>query len=213
MMASGDAVRQGIVASLARPGGNVTGLTVISPELSRKRLAILREILPHLSNVGVLWCGPIGPVSEQEWVETQAAAKSLGVQLVSLKAPSREELASAFASAEKQRVQAVLVFDCSRLTPSARQIVELSRKYRLPGIYPFPRYSEAGGLVSYGASEQDRPVRAASYVDKILKGAKPADLPVEQPVKFDLVVNLKTANELGLTIPPSLAVQADRVIE
>jgi len=213
MMGSGDAVRQGIVASLARPGGNVTGLTLISPELSRKRLAILREILPNLSHVGVLWCGPINPVGEREWAETQAAAKALGVQLSSLEAPSRENLEGAFASAARQRLQAILMFDCSRLHPSVAQIVELSRRYRLPGIFPFPRYSEAGGLVSYGASEQDRPIRAASYVDKILKGAKPADLPVEQPVKFDLVINLKTAKAMGLTFPQSLAVQADRVIE
>lgn len=213
MMGSGDAVRQGIVASLAHPGGNVTGLTLISPELSRKRLAILREILPRLSHVGVLWCGPINPVGEQEWAETQVAAKSLGVQVSSLEAPGRDKLASAFASAVKQRVQAILMFDCSSLNPSVAQIVELSRKHRLPGMYPFPRFSEAGGLVSYGANELDRPVRAASFVDKILKGTKPADLPVEQPVKFDLVINLKTAKALGLTIPPSLAIQADRVIE
>ena len=213
MMGSGDAVRQGIVASLARPGGNVTGLTLISPELSRKRLAILREILPHLSHVGVLWCGPIGPVGEQEWAETQAAAKSLGVKLSSLEAPGREEIASAFTSAAKARVQAILMFDCSRLHPSAAQIVELSRKIRLPGMYPFSRYSEAGGFVSYGASEQDRPARAAGYVDKILRGAKPADLPVEQPVKFDLVINLKTAKALGITIPQSVLLQATEVIE
>ena len=213
MTGSGDAVRQGIVASLARPGGNVTGLTLISPELSKKRLSILREILPRLSHVGVLWCGPINPVGEQEWAETQAAAKALRVQLSSLEARDREEIASAFASAAKQRVQALVMFDCSSLNPSVVQIVELSRKHRLPGMYPFPRFSEAGGLVSYGASELDRPVRAASYVDRILKGAKPADLPVEQPVKFELVINMKTAKALALTIPPSLAARVDRVIQ
>lgn len=214
MMASGDAVRQGIVASLARPGGNVTGLTLISPELSQKRLAILREILPRVSHVGVLWCGPnSGPVGRQEWAETQAAAKSLDMQLSSLEAASRDELASVFALAAKQRVQAVLMFDCSRLNPSVAQIVELSREHGLPGMYPFPRFAEAGGLVGYGSNELDRPVRTASYVDRILKGAKPADLPVEQPVKFDLAINLKTAKALRLTIPQSLLLRADRVIE
>lgn len=213
MMGSGDAVRQGIVTSLARPGGNVTGLTLISPELSRKRLAILREILPRLSHVGVLWCGPINPVGEQEWTETQAAAKSLGVQVSSLEAPSRDKLPSAFALAVKQRVQAVVMFDCSRLNPSVAQIVELSRKHRLPGMYPFPRFSEAGGLVSYGANELDRPVRAANYVDKILKGAKPDGLPVEQPVRFDLAINLKTAQALGIKIPQTILLQATRVIK
>jgi putative ABC transport system substrate-binding protein len=214
MAASGDAVRQGIVASLARPGGNVTGLTLISPELSRKRLAILREIVPQLSHVGVLWCGPgAGQVGKQEWTETQAAANSLGVQLVSLEAANRAELASAFALAVKQRVQAIIMFDCSRLNPSVAQIVELSRQHRLPGMYPFPRFAEAGGLVGYGSNEQDRPVRAASYVDRILKGAKPADLPVEQPVNFDLAINVGTARSLGLNIPQSLLLRANRVIE
>ena len=214
MLASGDAVRQGIVASLARPGGNVTGLTHISPELSQRRLAILREILPGLSRVGILWCGSnSGAVGKQEWAETQAAAKSLGVQLLSLEAASRDGLASAFASAEKQRVQAILMFDCSRLHPSVALIVELSRKYHLPGMYPFPRFAEAGGLASYGSNELDPPIRAARYVDRILKGAKPADLPVEQPVKFDLAINLKTAKALGLNIPPSLLLRANRVIE
>ena len=213
MASSGDAVRQGIVASLARPGGNVTGLTNISPEVSRKRLQILREMLPRLSRVGVLWCGGPSPVGEQEWAETQTAAKVLGVQVSSLEARSREDLASAFASAVKHRVQAVLMFDCSLLNPSVAQIVELSRKHRLPAMYPYARYPNAGGLMSYGANELDPPRRAATYVDKILKGAKPADLPVEQPTKFELVINMKTAKTLGLTIPPSVASRVDQVIQ
>ena len=213
MVNSGDAVRQGLVASLARPGGNVTGLTHISPEISRKRLELLRETLPKLSHVGVLWCGDASPVSQQEWTETQAAADVLGVRLSSLEARGREDLVQAFASAAKQRAQAVLGFDCPLLLPSAALIAELSLKHRLPGIYPFPLYPMRGSLMSYGASVGDAPRRAAVYVDKILKGAKPADLPVEQPTKFELVINLKTAKALGLTIPPSVLGRADRVID
>ena len=213
MLFSGDPVRQGLVASLARPGGNVTGLTNVSTELSRKRLEILREMLPRLSRVGVLWCGAIGPVGEQEWAETQAAAKVLGVQLSSLEAPTRDDLASAFASAAKHRVQAILMFDCSRLGPSVAQIVELARKHRLPAMYPYGRYPQAGGLMSYAPSVLDPPRRGATFVDKILKGAKPADLPVEQPTKFELVINLKTAKALGLTIPQSLLIRADETIQ
>ncbi len=213
MLASGDAVRQGLVASLARPGGNVTGFTLISPDLSRKRLELLREVLPKLSRVGVLWCGAVGPVAEQEWAETRAAADVLGVQLSSFEAPGRDELTRAFAAAVKQRVHAVLVFDCSRLHPSHAHIAELSLKHRLPAMYPLPRYPQAGGLMSYGANDQDTPRRAATYVDKILKGAKPADLPVEQPSRFELVINLKTAKALRLTIPPAVLARADQVIE
>ena len=213
MASSGDAVRQGLVASLARPGGNVTGLTMISPELSRKRLEILREMLPRLSRVGVLWCGGGGAVGEQQWAETQAAAGVLGVQLSSLEVRSGDDLASAFASAAKRRVQAVLMFDCSRLGPSVAQIVELARKHRVPAMYPFTPYPQAGGLMSYGPNLLDASRRAATYVDKILKGAKPADLPVEQPTKFELVINRVTAKALGLTIPPSVAARVDRVIE
>ena len=213
MTSSGDAVRQGIVASLARPGGNVTGLTGISPELSQKRLEILRQILPDLSRVGVLWCGPTRTVGQLEWAETEAAAKLMGVRLSSLEASGRDGLADAFVLATKEKVQAILMFDCSALHPSVIQVVELSRKHRLPAMYPYPRYANAGGLVSYGASEQDRPARAANYVDRILKGAKPADLPVEQPVSFELVINLKTAKSLNLQVPESLRVRADRVIE
>jgi putative ABC transport system substrate-binding protein len=215
MVNSGDAVRQGLVASLARPGGNVTGLTHISPEISRKRLELLRETLPKLklSHVGVLWCGDASPVSQQEWTETQTAADVLGVRLSSLEARGREDLVQAFASAAKQRAQAVLGFDCPLLLPSAALIAELSLKHRLPGIYPFPLYPMRGSFMSYGASVGDAPRRAAVYVDKILKGAKPADLPVEQPTKFEFVVNLKTAKALGLTIPQSILLRADEVIE
>jgi ABC-type uncharacterized transport system substrate-binding protein len=213
MLSSGDAVRQGLAASLAHPGGNVTGLTVISPELSRKRLGLLRELLPKLSHVGGLSCGPGNAVGDQEWAETQAAADVLAVRLSSLEARGREDLSRVFAAAVKQRVQAVLVFDCFFLNRNDVLIAELSLKHRMPGMYPFPAYSRAGGLISYSASEVDVPRRGANYVDKILRGAKPGDLPIEQPTKFDLIINLKTAKALGLTIPQSLLLRADEVIQ
>ena len=214
MAASGDAVAQGFVASLARPGGNVTGLTMISPELSQKRLEILRELFPSLSRVGVLWCGGgVGGVGDKEWAETRAAADALKVQLTSLRSWYVPDLESAFASAVRQRVQAVVVFDCIRFHTNAALIAEFSLKNRVPAIYPFAIYPGAGGLMSYGASLEDMPRRTAIYVDKILKGAKPGDLPVEQPTKFELVINLKAARALGLTVPQSLLRRADQVIE
>jgi len=213
MLGSGDAVGQGLATSLARPAGNVTGLTMISPELSRKRLALLHEILPKASYVGVLWCGGASPVSKQQWAESKAAADTLGVRLASLEADGREGLASAFASAATQRVQAVLGFDCPPLVPSATLIAQLSLKHRLPGLFPLSAYPRAGSLMSYGPSTEDAPRRAATYVDKILRGAKPGELPIEQPTKFELVINLKSARALGLTIPRSVLLRADEVIE
>src|SRR5262245_13022816 len=214
MMGSGDAVRQGLVASLARPGGNVTGLTMSSPDLSQKRLELLREVVPLLSHVGVLWCGPGGPsgLSEQQWMETQAAADILRVRLSSLEVRASDGIARAFASAAKQRVQAVLALDCIYLQRHG-QMAELSLQHRLPAMSLFAQFPQAGGLMSYGANFVDNPRRTAVYVDKILKGAKPADLPVEQPTKFELVVNTRTAKKLGLTIPQSVLLRADQVIE
>jgi putative ABC transport system substrate-binding protein len=213
MMGSGDAVRQGLAMSLARPGGNVTGLTVISPELSRKRLELLRELLPKLSHVGVLSCGFPSPVAEQEWAETKSAGDVLGLRVSRFEAHRREDLATIFALAVTQRVQALLGFDCPNLVPSAALIAQLSVKHRLPSMHAFPVYPRAGNLMSYGAVVANAPYRAATYVDRILKGARPADLPIEQPTKFELVINLKTAKALALTIPPSLLLRADQVIE
>src|SRR5215470_5352992 len=213
MASSGDAVRQGLVKSLARPGGNVTGLTLISPELSQKRLEVLREMLPSLSRVGVLWCGGSNVIPEGEWQGTRMASDVLKVRLVSLEAPTARELPNAFDLAVRQRVEAILMYDCSSLHPSAARIAELAMKNRLPALYPFSYYPEAGGLMSYGPSAKDAARRAAGYVDKILKGAKPADLPVEQPTAFELVLNLKTAKALKLKIPQPLLVRADQVIE
>jgi ABC-type uncharacterized transport system substrate-binding protein len=213
MASSGDAVRQGLIKSLARPGGNVTGLTLLSPELSQKRLEVLREMLPSLSRVGVLWCGGTNVIPEGEWAGTRTASDVLKVRLVSLEAPSARDLPTAFDLAMRQRVEAVLMFDCSSLHPSAVRITELAMKNRLPALYPFSYYPEAGGLMSYGPSVKDAARRAAGYVDRILKGAKPADLPVEQPTIFELVINVKTAKALKLKIPQSLLVRADQVID
>jgi putative ABC transport system substrate-binding protein len=178
MLGSGDAVRQGLVASLAHPGGNVTGLTAISPELSRKRLELLRELVPKLSLVGVVGCGRDSPVGAQEWAESQAAAAVLGVRLFSLEVRGRADLPSAFASAVKHRVQAIVVFDCQQLIPHLDLIAQLSLKHRLPTMCPYGQYPQVGGLMRYGASVADAPRRArgmrrrrmaASYVDKILR--------------------------------------------
>jgi putative ABC transport system substrate-binding protein len=200
MTGSSDAVRQGIVASLPRPGGNVTGLTSISPILSGKRLEILKEAFPGASRVGVLGC------QSTEWTETEVTARALRVQLESflLRRPSAGTLESAFEAVIKKRAEALVIFNCPPNFPE-RQTVDLATKGRLPTIYPNSRYVVGyGGLMAYGPDERDTYRRAATYVDKILRGAKPADLPVQQPTKFELVINLKAARELGLTISPDM---------
>src|SRR5262249_6454589 len=183
-----------------------------SPELSQKRLEVLREAMPNLVRVGALRCSR-GAVHAREWAETQTAAAALGVQLSALVVQNIDELDGAFISAVRQRLQAVLVFDCSDFHPRAALIVDLAMTNRLPAMYPFPAYPRVGGLMSYGADPLYGSRRAAVYVDKILRGAKPADLPVEQPTKFELVINLKTAKALGLKIPESVLLRADQVIE
>jgi putative ABC transport system substrate-binding protein len=177
MATSGDAVMQGLVASLARPGGNVTGLTVSSPELVGKQMELLLEAVPKTSRVGVLGCR-LGPVGEQSWAQSQAAAQTLGVQVVSLEVRDPSGLTAAFETARKERVQAVLVLDCSIIHPSASKIVGLAAASRLPGMYPFRGYADAGGLMAYSPDVRAQFRCAAAYVDKILKGAKPGDLPV-----------------------------------
>jgi putative ABC transport system substrate-binding protein len=216
MMNSGDAVAAGIVTSLARPGGNVTGMTSVSPELAAKRLQLLRAVLPRAALVGVLRCRteiqPSPP--DSQWEETQAAARILNVKLLSFHMDVPEDAERAFKAASDQRAEAILVFDCSRNFPSAERIVELAARRRLPVVYPFGFYVSKGGLMSYGSdvgAAHNR--RALTYVDRILKGAKPADLPVEQPTTFALVINLKTAKALGLSIPPSVLRQATEVIQ
>ncbi len=211
---SGDPVGQGLVSSLARPGGNVTGLTDTASGLIGRRLQLLAEIVPKLIHVGVLWPGSGNPVMDQEWTETNAAAQQLNVQLHSLKIRGQADLPDAFSEAAKQQVQAVMLFPWpSLLATAGKQIAELAVQNRLPTMSHLPRYPQAGGLMSYGANPLEFFRRAASYVDRILKGANPADLPMEQPTKFMLVINMKTAKALGLTIPASILAQADQRIE
>ena len=212
MASSGDAVGQGLVTSLARPGGNVTGLTVISPDLVAKRLQILREAMPSATRVGVIGCRVEDePVNKRQWSEVQPAAQQMGLHLVPIFVRQAEELPRAFEGAMREKIEAILAFDCGMLP--AERLTELARRSRVPAMYSNTRYARAGGLMSYAPNSWEQYRRAATFVDKILKGAKPADLPVEQPTKFELIINLKTAKALGLTIPPSLLVRADQVIE
>ena len=206
MTASGDAVNQGLVASLARPGGNVTGLTNISFEVAGKRLELLKEAFPKISRVAILRCRPGTPIDDVQWSNTERAARLLKVQLQSLVVNGPEEIDEALRAATRERADALFVFDCTRIP------TKTAAKIRLPAIYSTTRFADAGGLMVYAPSATDLAYRAATYVDKILKGAKPADLPVEQPTKFELVINLKTAKQIGLTIPSNVLARADRVI-
>jgi len=205
-----DPVRQGFVTSLARPGGNVTGLATLAPEISGKQLEILKGIVPNLSRVAVLSNIAANTLFRGE-VESPAAA--FGVKLQYLDVANPKDFETAFRAASKGHAQAVLVLPGPVVDAQRKQIAELTAKNRLPAIFPSPEYLDVGGLMSYGASVADSYHRAATYVDKILKGARPADLPVEQPTKFELVINLKTAKQLGLTIPPNVLVRADKVIK
>jgi putative tryptophan/tyrosine transport system substrate-binding protein len=213
MTFSSDPVGAGFVASLARPGGNVTGLSTVSADLSGKRLELLREAVPGLSRVAFLW-NPDLRGHLFEYKETEAAARSLRLELQSVEVSSAADLDRAFSAVTSQRAQALLFPPVNPVTVSNRgQIARFAQKNRLPSMYGIREYVEAGGLMSYGASVPDTFRRAATYVDKILKGAKPADLPVEQPTKFELVINLKTAKAIGLTMPPALLQRADQVIQ
>jgi putative tryptophan/tyrosine transport system substrate-binding protein len=212
MTGSSDAVTQGIVASLARPGGNVTGLTNISPDLIGKQLQLLTEAFPKISRVAALGCPASGGIiNDRRFEEARASARALKLQLQSIEVNGPEEISAALRAAANARAHAVFVHDCS-IFPAAKT-VELVGKTKLPAIYPTTRFVEAGGVIVYGPSDTDLARRAAYYVDKILKGAKPADLPVEQPTKFELVINLKAAKQIGLTIPPNVLARADRVIK
>ena len=208
---AGDLVGEGLVASLARPGGNITGFTGVDPDLSAKRLQLLREILPKVSRVAVLYHG--GPGGDQEELrETQTAAKTLGVQIQPLQVLEPDQFQRAYTAMTKERAQALIIFVGSFIAFHRKEILELAAKIRIPTMCGNPEWSEAGGLISYGNDRRDQFRRVATYVDKILKGTKPADLPVQQPMKYELVINVKTAKEIGLTIPPNVLVRADRVI-
>jgi putative ABC transport system substrate-binding protein len=213
MTQDADPVGSGFVASLARPGGNITGLSTLAPELSGKRLELLKEIVPKLSRVAVFGTST-QPGNEQSLKEVELAAKAFGVKLQYLDVLSSKDVDTAFRAATKGRADAVLTLLPGRVASSQRtQIAEFAVKNRLPVIYNSATWAEAGGLMSYGTSTTDLDRHAATYVDKILKGAKPADLPVEQPKKFELIINLKAAKQIGLTIPPNVLARADRVIK
>ena len=212
MVAVADPVGSGLVASLARPGSNFTGLGLLNPEISGKRLELLKEGLPSISRVAVL-TNPGNPSHAIFWKETQAAAQTLGLQLQSIKVRAPEDFDEAFQAAAHGRAEAMLMFDDPMILSSQARLVALAAKRRLPTMYGFREFPDAGGLLSYGPNLLHQYRRTAIYVDKILKGAKPADLPIEQPTKFELVINLKTAKTLGLTIPQSVLLRADQVIE
>ncbi|MGZ8478518.1 MAG: ABC transporter substrate-binding protein [Candidatus Binatia bacterium] len=212
MMVGGDPVASGFIASLARPGGNITGLATLRPELSGKRLELLKEIVPKLSRVAfVASPGNRDYANEKKEVELAAAAFGIKLRVLDVKTPNDVE--TAFQTASKEKADAVLFRVAGPLEAAQRpQIAAFAVKYRLPTMHASAQHVEAGGLMSYGVSTIDLARRAATYVDKILKGRKPADLPVEQPMKFEFIVNLKAAKQIGLTIPPNVLVRADRVI-
>ena len=211
MASTSDAVRSGLVASLARPGGNITGLTSMGAEIYGKRLELLKEMIPKLSRVGFLW-SPTSPVAADNLKETETVARSLRVGIQSLEVKGPDDIEGAFQAATNKRAEALLVDGSGFFTANQKQIIDLAIKHRLPAMYPNTRSVEAGGLMTYAGDRSEQYRRAADYVDKILKGAKPADLPVERPKKFELVINLKTAKQIGLTIPPNVLARADRVI-
>jgi putative tryptophan/tyrosine transport system substrate-binding protein len=207
-----DPIAAGLIDSLARPGGNITGVTNIAPVLSGKRLELLKETVPKLTRVAVLW-NPKDPGSTPQWKESQLAARELGLQLHSMEVSSADKYESAFKEAIEARSAALAVTDHASAFSNRKQIADLATKNRLPAIHPQDRYVNSGGLMSYGADEAEIYRRLASMVDKVLKGTMPADIPVEQPTKFEFVINLKAAKQIGLTIPPNVLVRADRVIK
>jgi len=208
----GDPVATGLVANLARPGGNVTGLSNVQVGLSGKRLELLKEVILKVSHVAVLW-NPGNPFSELALKETETAARAAGVQLQPLEVRIPKDLQHAFSKMSAAHPAALLVLADSMFRGERGRLADFALKNRLPTVLPQEVYVEAGGLMSYGENQADLWRRAATYVDKILKGAKPADLPVEQPTKFEFVINLKTAKVLNLTIPPNVLARADKVIK
>jgi len=207
-----DPVAMGIVDSLARPGGNITGLTNLAPELSGKRLELLQEAFPKASRIAVMW-PPDATGAIVTFKETEAAARSLGVPLQALEVRSPKDFDNAFRAAKAERAGALIVLQSALTNAHRKLIMDLALKNRLPTMCTQKEYIEAGGLMSYGVDTRDLYRRAAVYVDKILKGTKPADLPVEQPKKFEFIINLKTAKQIGVTIPPNVLARADKVIK
>lgn len=212
MVAAGDPVASGLVQSLMRPGGNVTGLSQMLQELGGKRLELLKEMVPKLSRVAVFW-NPQSASATLNWQENQQSARQLGIQLHSLEVRSPMELDKAFEAATRVRADALAILPDPVITTNLERIVDFATRSRLPSIYQWSEFADAGGLATYGPDRADLFRRAATYVDKILKGTKPGDLPVEQPTKLELVVNMKTAKAIGLTLPPEIMMRATRVIE
>ena len=214
MASAGDPVASGLVESLAQPGGNITGLSQIAPELAGKRLQLLKEMLPMLSRVAVLWNSQnTGASSALTWREIQLPARELGLQLHSLEVRSSHDFDEAFGDATAARVGALIITPDPLFATNVKRLAELAASSRLPSIFHLREFADSGGLVSYGIDRSDQFRRAAAYVDKILKGTKPADLPIEQPTRFELIINIRTAQTLGLQIPPTLLARADEVIE
>jgi putative tryptophan/tyrosine transport system substrate-binding protein len=212
VMTTGSPVEQGLAESLAKPGGNVTGLTVMAVELTGKRLEILKETFPKMTRVAALWA-PGQSEAVKGFKEIQEAARSFSLRLQSVELQNAEELEKVFAEISKGRPNALVVVLDPLVTLHSKQIVDLALKHHLPGMYPTRQFAEEGGLMAYGPLIADLYRRAATYVDKILKGAKPGDLPIEQPMKFELVLNLKTAKQIGVRIPQSVLFRADKVIK
>jgi putative tryptophan/tyrosine transport system substrate-binding protein len=212
MIAVGDPVGSGLIASLAHSGGNVTGLTSISPELDGKRLELLREVVPNISHVAVMW-NPTSPLQVVAEKATRAAAQPTGIRILSLGVHADEQFDHAFATIRKEKPGALLVLADRLFLHNRARIMEFAIHNRLPGVHAYVELVEAGGLMSYGPSYSGMHKRAAYYIDKILKGTNPADLPIEAPAKFELVVNIKAAKQIGVSIPPSVLYRADRVIK
>ena len=210
--ASNDPVGTGLVSSLARPGGNITGLSNIAQDLDGKRLELLKEAFPKVARVAFLWDSG-GTRGNVRLTDMQAAAKALGVKLQSVPVRTLDDFESAFARAKKERAQALITSAGSVITNQQRQVLDFAAKNRLPAMYPTSEFVDAGGLMSYAPNNADLWRRAADFVDKILKGTKPADIPVEQPMKFEFIVNLKAAKQIGVTIPPTVLVRAERVLK
>ena len=206
-----DAVESGLVSSLARPGGNVTGLTVLSEELGGKRLELLKESSPKVARVAFLWPSG-GPRGNVPFTEMEAAAKAFGLKLQSLPVRGLEDFQPAFEAAKRDGAQALITTPSPVMNTQRDRIIDFAAKNRLAAMYAAPEFVDAGGLMYYGPNYLDLFRRAATYVDKILKGAKPADLPVQQPTKFEFIINLKAAKQIGLTIPPNVLARADKVI-
>jgi putative ABC transport system substrate-binding protein len=212
MTAAGDPVGSGLVASLAQPGGNVTGMSLMAPDLGGKRLELLKEILPRLSHVAVLW-NAANPYPALVFKETQAAGQKLGIQVQSLEVRGPDDFDGAFETTRRQRPDALITVEDPLTVTYRKRIADIAVDEQLPSLHGVREFVEAGGLISYGVNVTDLFRRAAGYVDKILKGAKPADLPVQQPTKFEMVINLKSGKALGLNLSPTLLARADEVIE